>query len=219
MKPINREPEHFRHNDYRHLMQVRVLGENTESDKMMIEGKAVSFDDPTVLFEYDGVEYKEIIAKGAMDEADMSHAYLKYNHSSSIMAMARYKNGTLKIDVRDDGVYIQAELANTTSGRDLYELVKRGDIDKMSFAFTIREESYDKQEHTWTVRKIDKLYDVAAVEVPAYENTELFARRYGEVEASRRKEVEALSQARARRVELIRLRIGTKDKNKNQEEK
>lgn len=217
MKPINREPEHFRHNDYRHLMQVRVLGENTESDKMMIEGKAVSFDDPTVLFEYDGVEYKEIIESGALDETDLSNAYLKYNHSSGIMAMARYKNGSLKIDTATGE--IKAELANTTGGRDLYELVRSGIIDKMSFAFTIREESYDKQEHTWTVRKIDKLYDVAAVEVPAYENTELFARRYGEVEASRRKEVEALSQARARRVELIRLRIGAKNKNKNQEEK
>lgn len=207
---MNKTPDMFRHNDYRHLMQVRILGDNQNEGKMLIEGKAVSFDDPTVLFEYEGIEYKEIIAKGSFDEADLNHAYLKYNHSNNIMAMARYKNGTLKIDVRDDGVYIQAELANTSSGKDLYELVKRGDIDKMSFAFTIREESYDQKEHTWTVRKIDKLYDVAAVEVPAYENTELFARRYDEVEANRRKEVEALSQQRQRKVEIIRLRLQTK---------
>lgn len=207
---MNKTLDMFRHNDYRHLMQVRIFGETQDEGKMLIEGKAVTFDDPTVLFEYEGIEYKEIIAKGSFNEADLSHAYLKYNHSNNIMAMARYKNGTLKIDVRDDGVYIQAELANTTSGKDLYELVKRGDIDKMSFAFTIREESYDQKEHTWTVRKIDKLYDVAAVEVPAYENTELFARRYDEVEANRRKEVEALSQQRQRKVEIIRLRLQTK---------
>ena len=174
---------------------------------MVIEGKAVTFEDPTVLFKYDGVEYKEIIARGAFDETDISKAFLKYNHSDNIMAMARTKNNTLQIDVRDDGVYIKAELANTTAGRDLYELVKRGDIDKMSFAFTIREESYDKEERTWTVRKIDTLYDVAAVTVPAYENTDLFARRYDDVEAKRRQEVEASELERRRMIAKVRLEI------------
>lgn len=196
----------FKHNDYRRIMQVRTLDNETgQNDKMIIEGKAVTFDEPTVLFTWDGVEYKEIIAKGAFDETDMSKAFLKYNHSDNIMAMARTKNGTLQIDVRDDGVYIVAELANTTAGRDLYELVKRGDIDKMSFAFTIREESYDKETHTWTVRKIDTLYDVAAVTVPAYENTDLFARRYGDAEARRRQEVEALELERRRKIARVRL--------------
>jgi len=213
----NKKVEMFRHNDYRHLMQVRAIPQE-ESGKMIIRGKAISFDDPTVLFEYDGVEYKEIIAKGALDEADLTKAFMKYNHSNNIMAMARYKNGTLKIDTETGE--IEADLADTTAGRDLFTLVKRGDIDKMSFAFTIREESYDKTTHTWTVRKIDKLYDVAAVEVPAYENTELFARRYGEVEASRVAEVEASekakveaeAKARQRQVEIIRLRINNKKK-------
>lgn len=196
----------FKHNDYRRIMQVRTLdNESEQNGKMIIEGKAVTFDEPTVLFTWDEVEYKEIIAKGAFDETDMSKAFLKYNHSDNIMAMARTKNGTLQIDVRDDGVYIVAELANTTAGRDLYELVKRGDIDKMSFAFTIREESYDKEEHTWTVRKIDTLYDVAAVTVPAYENTDLFARRYGDAEARRRQEVEALELERRRKIARVRL--------------
>jgi len=203
----------FKHNDYRRLMQVRAQEFDVEGDgKMIIEGKAVTFDEPTVLFIYDGIEYKEIIARGAFDEADTSKTFLKYNHSDNIMAMARTKNGTLQIDVRDDGVYIVAELANTTAGRDLYELVKRGDIDKMSFAFTIREESYDKETHTWTVQKIDTLYDVAAVTVPAYENTELFARRYGDAEARRSQEVEALELERKRRIVEVRLEM---HKNRN----
>lgn len=201
--------EIFRHNDYRHLMQVRAMDLNDDG-KMIVRGKAISFDDPTVLFTYEGNDYTEIIEKGALDEADLNSAYLKYNHSSSIMAMARYKNGTLKID-RATGE-IEAELANTTSGRDLYELVRSGIIDKMSFAFTIEEESYNKEQRTWKVRKIGKVYDVAAVEVPAYENTDLFARRYGEVEANRRKEVEAQVQARKRKVDIIKLTIGTYNK-------
>jgi HK97 family phage prohead protease len=208
----------FKHDDYRHLMQVRALDQ--EDDKMIIEGKAVTFDEATVLFKMDGVEYKEVIARGSFDETDMDYAFLKYNHTDSIMAMARTKNGTLQIDVRDDGVYIRAELANTTAGRDLYELVKRGDIDKMSFAFTIKEESYDKEERTWTVHKVDRLYDVAAVTVPAYENTQLFARRFGEVEATRKAEVEAeKALERDRMVAKVKLRIKNQYKTKSQEEK
>jgi HK97 family phage prohead protease len=145
------------------------------------------------------VEYKEIIEDSAFENTDFNDAFLKYNHSDDIMAMARYKNGTLEIDVRSDGVYIKAELADTTAGRDLYTLVKRGDIDKMSFAFTIEEESFNESESTWTVHKIDKLYDVAAVTVPAYENTDLYARRFDEVEAHRRQEAEASELARKRR--------------------
>lgn len=189
----------FKHDDYRRLMQIRVLEQDEEQSngKMIIEGRAVVFDEPTVLFTFDGVDYSEIIARGAFDEADISKCYLKYNHSDNIMAMARVKNGTLSLDMREDGVWIKAELADTTAGRDLFTLIRRGDIDRMSFAFTIREESYDEKLHTWTVQKVDKLYDVAAVEQPAYENTQLYARRLGEVE-SRRAEVEALELARMR---------------------
>ena len=109
------------------------------------------------------------------------------------------KNGTIKIEERDDGVYFYAELANTTAGRDLYELVRSGIIDRMSFAFTIKEEAYDETEHRWTVYKIDTVYDFAAVTVPAYEATELYARRYEDVEALRIKEVEASEKARKER--------------------
>ena len=199
-----------RHNDYRHTMQVRIAepGEGEEdSDKMILEGKAVTFDEETVLFKIGDTEYKEIIKKGSFDETDMSEAFMKYNLSDAFMAMARTKNETLQIDVRDDGVYIKAELADTTAGRDLYTLVQRGDIDKMSFAFTIEEESYNKETHTWTVHRIDKLYDVAAVTIPAYENTELYARRFGEVETSRIKEVETEKIERDRLAAKVRLNI------------
>lgn len=185
----------FNHNDYRHLIEVRAVSLDGQDDspdkgKMIIEGKAISFNDKITLFKMDGIEYHEIIAKGALDGADITECFLKYNHSDHVMGMARTKNGTLQIFVRDDGVYIRAELANTSGGRDLYELVKRGDIDKMSFSFTIAEEEYDALDHTWTVKKIGKLYDVAAVTVPAYQNTFLTARRLEDAEALRKVEVE-----------------------------
>lgn len=192
----------------RGLMHVRIAQRSEgEEDKMIVEGKAVTFNEETVLFKWDGVEYKEEISDKAFENTDFEKAFMKYNHSDHIMSMARYSNGTLEIDVREDGVYIRAELADTTAGRDLYTLIQRGDIDKMSFAFTIEEESYNENDHKWTVHKVDTLYDVAAVTVPAYENTELFASRYAQAEARRKEEAEALELVKKRNATLLELEI------------
>lgn len=78
----------------------------------------------------------------------------------------------------------------------------------MSFAFTTDVEAQDNSvdgEVTFTVQKIRKLYDVAAVMVPAYENTEIYARRQGEVETYLAK-VE--TEKRAEELRLLRLRAG-----------
>lgn len=203
---------------HRRLMDVGVRQRSAEEeqnnpDEMIIEGRAVVFDSETILFNYDGVDYKEEIEHSALDKTDFRDCYLKYNHSDHIMAMARWKNeetdarGSIKFDLRKDGLYFTARLANTTQSRDLYELVRSGIINKMSFAFTVQEESYDKQAHKWTVRKIDKLYDIAAVTVPAYDDTSLCARRYGEVEAYRMKEVEASKRELEKRKLALKLEI------------
>lgn len=195
----------MKHNDYNRIIEVRaadVTGENPENE-MIVEGKAIAYDTETVLFKMDGVEYKEVIKKGAFTEANLKDAFFKYNHNDSVMVMARYKNKTLEFEEREDGVYIKARLANTTAGRDLYELIKRGDVDKMSFAFTIKEETYNKETRTWTVNKIDKIYDVAAVPVPAYEATSIYARRFGDVEAIRLKDLEESELQRKEKAEKV----------------
>lgn len=197
-----------RHKNFRRAMQVRIKEIDDKNPKKIIEGKAVTFDEATTLFEIDGVKYKEIIDRHAFDNTDISQAFLKYNHSDNIMAMARVKNKTLNIEIRDDGVYMTAELANTTAGNDLYELVKRGDIDKMSFAFTVRAEEHNKETNTWTVKDIDTLYDVAAVTIPAYDNTQLYARRVEDVEALKQQYLDelALQKERKRVMNLINIK-------------
>ncbi len=158
--------------------------EPKEDDEFVyLEGKAVAFDDETVLFSVGGTEYKEIIARGAFDEADVSDVVLKYNHNDAFLGIARTRNGSLKLDVREDGVYVQAKIRkDNPNGMQFYRNVAEGLIDKMSFAFTIREESYDEKEHRWTVRKIEKVYDVAGVDFPAYDNTEIYAKRTRDLE-------------------------------------
>lgn len=195
----------FRYNDYRREIEVRASQEE-DKDYYLLEGKAVSFNEPTVLFKIGDVEYKEIIDRAAFDGADISNVFLKFNHENSWMAAARTKNGTLTIEVREDGVYIKARLRKDLRWcEELYLAVRAGLIDKMSFAFSIREESFDEVTYTWTVRKIKTVYDVAAVEIPAYDNTFIYARRKGEVEA-RLKEVEASRLEHARSIALAKIK-------------
>lgn len=154
-----------------------------ETAEMIVEGYAIRFNEPAI-FRLNDVEYREIIAPTALDNTDMSDVPLKYNHSDNIMIMARTRNKTLQLIKDEKGLKIRAKLANTTAGRDLYELIKRGDIDKMSFAFTVRKDKYDEETRTRTILDIEKIYDVSAVDLPAYDTTSIYARTFQELESS-----------------------------------
>ena len=71
-----------------------------------------------------------------------------------------------------------ADLSGTAAGRDLYVEIDGGYVDKMSFSFSVRESKYDTLTHTRTITKIGKLYDVSAVDIPAYEETSISARSF-----------------------------------------
>ena len=150
--------------------------------------------------ECDGVEYKEIIDRHAFDECDMSDVIFNYNHGGKVVA--RLRNKTLALNIDERGVNIDADLGGTTAGRELYEEIDGGYVDKMSFSFTVREASYDSVTHTRTITKVKKLYDVSAVDIPAYNDTSISARSFFEEEHSR--ELAALEQAR-RRKKLVAL--------------
>ena len=157
----------------------------TEENQMIVEGRAVVFNQPTVLFKSGGNEYKEVIEAGALDEADMRDVVFRYNHNDNLFVMARTRGGSLELAKDADGLLMRAKLFDIQQARDLYTLIKAGAIDKMSFSFTIREESFDKETRTWHVRKIDKVFDVAAVDQPAYDTTSISARKVLDLERER----------------------------------
>lgn len=181
------------------MMEIRAV-QTENNDEMIVEGYAIRFNEPTVLFEQDGIQYKEVIERGALDVADLRDVPLKYNHSDSVMIMARTRNKSLELIPDDQGLFIRAKLANTTTGKDLYELIRGGFIDKMSFAFTVKEDYYDRETHTRHIRKIAKLWDVSAVDTPAYETTSIYARSYFLAEV----EKETLDREKRRRELLLR---------------
>lgn len=159
-------------------------------EELYVEGYAVTFNEPTVLWEYGGTEYKEQVDDRAFDDADMSDVIFNYNHSGKVMA--RTRNKTLGLTVDKKGLLIRARLDGTEEGRKLYEEIDGGYIDRMSFQFTIQESAYDSENHMRTIRKVKKLYDVSAVDIPAYDTTSISARSFFEAEAEKeRKELES----------------------------
>jgi len=174
---------------------------DSQNSEMICEGYAAVTDQSTVLYEIDGVQYNEVMVRGCFDGADLTDVPFKYNHSDSVMIMARTRNKTLDLAVDDKGLKINARLADTTAGNDLYKLLKRGDIDKMSFAFTVKEDSYDRDTRTRKILKVAKIWDVAAVDTPAYDTTSINARSYFELE--REKEQKELDNSELRKRLII----------------
>jgi len=189
------------------LMEIRLSDINQDGNKMIVEGYAVRYNEPTTLWEQDGIEYKEVIERGALDNADLSDVPFKYNHSDTVMIMARTRNKTLELINDDQGLFIRAELADTTSGSDLYKLIKRGDIDKMSFAFTVEEDSYNRETYTRSIRKIRKLYDVAAVDLPAYDSTSINARSFFELEREKEQMLESINKRKQYEKDKLKLKL------------
>lgn len=195
-----------RHDLLTRSFSVRVRDETGAEEKpeMWVEGYAVRFESPTVLFEYDGTEYKEQIDRNAFEECQMEDVIFNYNHGGKVMA--RTRNQTLFLEIRSDGLYIRARLDGTEEGRRLYEEIKGGYIDRMSFRFSVREEAYDKQNHMWTVRRIKRLYDVSAVDIPAYDDTSISARKQAVMDLEERRKRLELDK-RKKKLQL-RLKIG-----------
>ena len=75
----------------------------------------------------------------------------------------------------------------------LYRDIQKGLIDKMSYRYTVTDdgEVYDPETHTWTVLKIKKLYDVSAVDIPAYDSTSIYARSLAYLEKEAKEKLDS----------------------------
>ena len=170
--------------EYRSMvMEIRAAG---NEEQMIVEGYATTFDQPYML--YDGKYYKVIeqIAPTAFMGCDMADVIMQYNHEGRVFA--RNKNGTLSLAVDNVGLKITADLSGTDIGRQLYQEIKGGYTDKMSFSFVVGEdERATTEDHensieivNRTITKIKKIYDVSAVSIPANDLTSISARRYAD---------------------------------------
>lgn len=187
--------------DTREYRSFELRKKNAEDDSMILEGRAVVFDSPEVMWEDGETKYYEQISKDAFKDAKIDDVILNMNHEGQ--ALARTRNKTLVLDLNDDGLDIEADMSKSRASRDAYEAVQNGLLDKMSFAFTVEQDSYNEKTHTRTIEKIDRLYDVSLVNFPAYEATSVSARSYFAAKAEAEREAaEAAEQA----AEAVRVR-------------
>lgn len=189
--------------EYRNIPMFEIRkAEGDEESSFLVEGYASTFE-PYVLFEEDGVQYKEQIDPKAFDKCDMSDVIFCKDHEGTVFA--RTRNNTLELSIDDKGLFTRTDLSKTASAREMFEEIKAGMYDQMSFAFTVREDSYDRDTHTRTILQINKLYDVSAVSFPANPGTDIgvATRDYfdGVIEAERAERLakeEAMKEIKAR---------------------
>lgn len=163
-------------------IEIRKQNEDEPSNDFVVRGYATTFNEPYVLCSFDDCEIREQVDASAFNECDMTDVIMQYDHVGRVFA--RISNETLSLTSDDHGLLIEANLGGTETGRQLYEEIKGGYTSKMSFGFTVNDDSVeeftedDKRIYLRTITKIGKLYDVSAVSLPANDGTEISARSF-----------------------------------------
>lgn len=160
--------------------KFEIRAEQNEQRGNFLTGRPIVYDQATDLG-----WCKEIIAAGALDDADLKDVRFLVNHNTDMIPLARSRNNnensTMQMVVDDEGMGIRVDLdtENNSEARNLYSAVDRGDLDGMSFMFSVEAEEWadvDSDYPTRTVTKIGKVFEVSACTWPAYEQTSITAR-------------------------------------------
>ena len=139
--------------------------------------------------------------EGVIEASDVM-AVLNHDNSRGILARSRFGQGSLALSADEKGLRYVFDAPKTALGDECLEYLRRGDITQSSFAFTVKEDSWAKQEdgtYIRTIKKFDRLFDVSPVFEPAYFGTEVKCRSFEEF-----KEAEA-EEARKAQEEAERL--------------
>tara|TARA_Y100000592_G_C5474043_1_gene321185 strand:+ start:1806 stop:3623 length:1818 start_codon:yes stop_codon:yes gene_type:complete len=135
---------------------------DADSDDMVLEGYAAVFNSETDLG-----HFREVIKPGAFDDVMTNDVRALINHDPNLI-LGRTENGTLELSTDERGLKYRVKLGNQQYAKDFYESVKRGDISQSSFAFTIKDQSWNEERTVRSVDKVRQLLDVSPVTYPAY---------------------------------------------------
>ena len=150
-------------------------GDGNKSPK--IRGHAAVFHEETRIG-----SFKEKIVPGAfMESLAEDDIRALFNHDANHV-LGRNKAGTLKLGEDGKGLAIEIDPPDTNTGRDLIELMRRGDITQMSFGFQVVRDSWqrvsDEEDSDLRILEKIKLFDVSPVTFPAYEGTDVAVRSH-----------------------------------------
>lgn len=165
-------------------MELRAISDKDDKKEYRVSGYSTMFNQPFVLYrdKWDGqeIEVREQVDSHAFDEADMSDVIFNLNHGGRVFA--RLSNNTLKLNIEEKGLHVDAYLGGTEEGRKIHEEIEGGYLTKMSYRFTVEDDKWeeftegDKRVNLRTITKIRKLYDVSVVSIPADDHTSISAR-------------------------------------------
>lgn len=182
---------------------VRAI--ESENGEKIITGRPIVYEAKTDLGYFD-----EVIARGALDGADLRDVRFLVNHNTSMIPLARSRrnngNSTMKLSTDFDGMsmdFVKLDVDNNSDARALYSAVQRGDITGMSFMFSIDAQEWldlESDHPTRRITKIGKVVEVSAVTFPAYDSTEISARSKEALESARH-ELESAREQRANSVD------------------
>ena len=180
-----------------------------DDEQMIVEGYALRFN--TLSNDLGG--FVETISPEALKEADLSDVRCYFDHDTS-KVLGRTTSETLELNVDDEGLYFRCQLPNTTYAKDVYESIRRGDINQCSFGFVLDEngDSFEKREDGLfkrTLNKIKSLWDVSIVSVPAYNDTDVSPalRSIEAIKESEQEELRKAQEEEQRKIELARLQL------------
>ena len=202
------------------ILEVVIDQEEEREERKTVAGYASTFNEPYTLYEDEDLIYREQVDRRAFDETDMSDVIMQYNHEGRVFA--RITNNTLRVTPDERGLFIEADLGGTELGRELYDEIRGGYTDKMSFGFMV---SADEELRTRdedgrvdilrTITGISKLFDVSAVSIPANNGTSIGvttrSRIDGVIEEVRAERLEAEKIELERRRAEVRARALGKD--------
>ena len=207
-------PAKMNEREYRDMtIEIRTAESITEEPKMIVRGYASTFNEPYTLYENDDWRFDEVVDQDAFKNTDMADVIMQYNHEGRVFA--RISNNTLTVTPDDHGLLIEADLGGTELGRQLYEEIRGGYTNKMSFGFTVDAEDVldtktrdGKALTVRTIKSVRKLYDVSAVSIPANDATSISVRSLldGEIERLQAERLEA------EKLELRRRKLIAKSK-------
>ena len=146
-----------------------------DGDALAIEGYFAVFDSNYEI----APGMSESIAPGAFSKSISGDIRALINHDTTLV-LGRSKAGTLELREDAHGLWGKISInPNDGDAMNLYERVKRGDVDQCSIGFEIRSEETDIREDGsvhWTIKEVDPLYEVSCCTFPAYEETNIAAR-------------------------------------------
>ena len=181
-----------------------------EPESYNVRGYATTFNEKYTLFEDRDFRIDEQVDPHAFDECDMRDVIFQYDHEGRVFA--RTSNDPLKLTPDAHGLEVNAYLGGTEIGRNLFEEIKGGYTSKMSFGFHVEADDIKEEEvegnviYTRTIKKINKLYDVSAVSLPANDGTEISARSLKDGAIAKLEAERLLKAERIKAIEEIKAR-------------